>query len=204
MKKLFMVVALSLVMVACNKDENEQLTGWDKIVAELGETELSVMDVMCSLRDNELWKCHTAIDYICERKTGNIQEVVLYQNFENEMYGGSLPYLRYSKDFRFCYYKYTVNPDPNGAFYLPIPRVQAKEIFESEDRIINVGPKDGPYSWIEIIAYDENNIIYDEWNYNAEILHGNANTYHPGKRFWYQRVVDDTKWWEKAELSNLK
>ena len=35
MKKLFMMVALSLLMVACNKEEGEQLTGWDKIIAEV-------------------------------------------------------------------------------------------------------------------------------------------------------------------------
>ena len=36
MKKLFMMVALSLVMVACNKDENE-LSYWDKVLNEMGE-----------------------------------------------------------------------------------------------------------------------------------------------------------------------
>ena len=57
-----MMVALSLVMVACNKDENE-LSYWDKVLNEMGETELSAIDVLESLRENEHWEITTEYKY---------------------------------------------------------------------------------------------------------------------------------------------
>ena len=61
MKKLFMILALSLVMVACDKEEENELSYWDKVTSEIGETKLSVTDVLKSLRDNEYWD--TKIQY---------------------------------------------------------------------------------------------------------------------------------------------
>ena len=63
MKKLFTLLALSLVMVACNKEEDNELSYWDKVLSEMGETKLSALDVLQSLRDNEEWEIKTQYSY---------------------------------------------------------------------------------------------------------------------------------------------
>ena len=71
MKKLFTLLALSLVMMACNKEEeNEQLIGWDKIVADVEQTNQSLEEVFTSLGENELWVINN-LTLFFEDKNGN-------------------------------------------------------------------------------------------------------------------------------------
>ena len=58
MKELFMMLALSLVMTACDKDEyrdNRELSYWDKVASEMTRTDMSAAEVLNSLQDNEFW-----------------------------------------------------------------------------------------------------------------------------------------------------
>jgi hypothetical protein len=62
---------------------------------------------------------------------------------------------------------------------------------EDEDTIKLVAGDD--ISRYNIIAYDENQIIFDVYNANEE---GTKWLY---KKMWYERKVDNTKWWEDAK-----
>ena len=99
MKRLFFVVALSLVMVACNEvNDDDKLVGWDKIVADINAIDLPVLDVLASLQDNEVWQCRTAYAYRLDKATGKVDEIVHYEDFEMFIYGATYPYLRYTEN----------------------------------------------------------------------------------------------------------
>ena len=58
MKNLLLMLALTLVMVAYDKDEyrdNRELSYWDKVASEMTRTEMSAAEVLNSLQDNEFW-----------------------------------------------------------------------------------------------------------------------------------------------------
>ena len=58
MKNLLLMLALSFVMVAYDKDEyrdNRELSYWDKVASEMTRTEMSAAEVLNSLQDNEFW-----------------------------------------------------------------------------------------------------------------------------------------------------
>ena len=112
MKKLFMMVALSLVMVACNKDEENELSYWDKVLNEMGETKLSAYNVLQSLRENECWDIVTQYDYIEDQTTGDISEKVVFENgMLVKMAGVSPQTYRFNEDICSHYdYITAVNP----------------------------------------------------------------------------------------------
>lgn len=190
MKRLFAMLALSLVMVACNKEEGEQLTGWDKIIAEVEPVEMPVLDVLHSLNENEAWECRSAYAYILNETTGEVEEHILVEDFFSYLYGGDMPTLRYVDNVEYRFQRYSCGE--GDTLHAPIT---SDVSMEDDDTIVKLVA--GDYiSRYNIIAYDENQIIFDEYfekNEGIKCLY---------KKMWYERKVDDTKWWEKAE--NIK
>ena len=188
MKKLFMMVALSLVMVACNKDENE-LSYWDKVLNEMGETKLSAIDVLQSLRENECWDIVTQYDYREDQTTGEISETVSYENGAAKMAGASPLTYRFNEDICSRYdYITAVNP-----FYV----MRVNYVVEHEDNmnfVLSYKGKD-EYRW-EIIAYDENRVLVEIHHLNSQIINGKKFLYN---KILFAREVDESKWWEKVE-----
>lgn len=189
MKKLFMMLALSLVMVACNKEEGEQLTGWDKIIADVEPVEMSVLDVLHSLNENEAWECRSAYAYILNETTGEVEEHIYVEDYFYHIYGATMATIRFVDNVEYKFY----TPAPFTGDTAPYAMIYDASM-EDDDTIKLVA---GDYiSRYNILAYDENQIIFDVYNANEE---GTKWLY---KKMWYERKVDDTKWWEKAE--NIK
>ena len=186
MKKLFMMVALSLIMVACNKEEGEQLTGWDKIIADVEPVEMSVLDVLHSLNENEAWECRSAYAYILNETTGEVEEHIYVEDYFYHIYGATMATIRFVDNVEYKFYK------PASFTGITGPYAMIFDVsMEDEDTIKLVAGDD--ISRYNIIAYDENQIIFDEYfekNEGIKCLY---------KKMWYERKVDDTKWWEKAE-----
>lgn len=190
MKKLFMMVALSLIMVACNKDEENELSYWDKVLNEMGETKLSAYDVLQSLRENECWDIVTQYDYIEDQTTGDISERVVFENgMLVKMAGVSPQTYRFNEDICSQYdYITAVNP-----FYV----MRVDYVVEHEDNmnfVLSYKGKD-EYRW-EIIAYDENRVLVEIHHLNSQIINGKKFLYN---KILFAREVDESKWWEKVE-----
>lgn len=185
MKKLFTLLALSLVMVACNKEEDNELSYWDKVLSEMGETKLSAIDVLKSLRDNEYWDYETI--YVYYQKDGKIiEEIVLG---EGVLASGNPTALRFAEDKMYAYT--WVSPASIGYILYDI---------EKTDEGIKYYLNENGEEWNEwkIIGYDDNQILYETCP-----LRKQEPTPHKGEYLYSKilkvRKVDDDKWWEKAE-----
>lgn len=181
MKKLFMMVALSLVMVACNKEEdNDLLAGWDKIIAEMEETEMSALDVLNSLQDNEFWESYFHVAYY--NKDGEVIEVV------HQHEGGLIiPEVRFRFENNVMYY--ISSEDGNSGLY------DAKAV---NDNHIEFFYKEKPaWEW-KIAAYDENKVLleyYPKEEQTPNLVDGKIFLY---SKYIYIRKVSPTIWWKTA------
>lgn len=186
MKRLFVIVALSMAVVACNKEEdNDQLAGWDKIIAGVEPVEMSVLDVLHSLNEDEVWQCRSACDYILNEATGEVEEHIYLEDFFSHLYGASMPTLRYVNNEEIRFYKPYPFTSETG------PRGEVLSVSMEDDDTIKL--ETGDYiSRYNIIAYDKNQIIFEEY------IEENEGTKWLYKRMWYVRYVDDTKWWKNA------
>ena len=183
-----MIFALSLVMVACNKEEEtEQLTGWDMIIAGVESVDVAVLDVLHSLGENEVWQCRSAYAYILNETTGEVEEHIYVKDYFSYLYGATMPTLRYADNQELRYWKpasFTGETDPYAIVY---------DVSMEDDAIKLVSCDD--VSKYKIVAYDENQIIFEEYVASEE---GTKWLY---KKMWYERKVDDSKWWEKVEIN---
>ena len=144
MKRLFTLLALSLVMIACDKEEeNEQLTGWDKIIAEMEEVELSALDVLNSLQDNEFWESYFIVGYY--NKDGEVIEIV-HQSEGEDLY----PQIRVRFENNVMYHP--CNPEESCRLY------DAKVV--NDNHIEFFYKEKAAFEW-KIVAYDENKILLE-------------------------------------------
>lgn len=183
MKKLFMMVALSLVMVACNKDENE-LSYWDKVLNEMGETKLSAIDVLESLRENEHWEITTEYKYFL--RDGKVVEEMT--SGEGLFVTANPTALRFADNKMYSYYM--TGPDHI--------RYYVSDVEETDEGIKYYDENGEARGEWKIIGYDDNKILYEghpltkqEPAPKGEYLYS---------RTLRERKVDDSKWWEEAEL----
>lgn len=183
MKKLLSVLMLSLVMMACNKDEDSTMFDWDKIVAEMETTELSAMDVLKSLRDNEYWGKNIVYYYF--EKDGKIIESLKLGNGLEGVGGGTTIY-RFADN--------VVNIYSNGGPNL-------KDVWS-----LSIKDNNGLYSCYyneklyfeyKVVAYDENQVLL-EMNYSEEYRFTTEEGKFLSEKVLLKRQTSDSKWWEKV------
>ena len=183
MKKLFMIVALSLVMVACNKDEERELSYWDKIAAEMGTTKLSARDVLASLSENEYWNIVT--EYCYFENNGKIEE---------EDYSGPMPGKGQST------YRFNENICTQYSLHNSTGQTQLDRVdytIKGDDLNFIFSYKDNDiYEW-KIIAYDEKQVLVEIHNLNTAGIDNSKKLLY--RKILLVRTVDDTKWWEEAK-----
>lgn len=183
MKKLLMMLALSLVMVACNKEEDNELSYWDKVLSEMGETKLSALDVLKSLRDNEHWEIKTRYSYFL-RDGKVVEEITLG---DGVLVSGNHPTaLRFADDKMYGYA--WVDPEHKGYYVYDI---------EKTDEGFKVYDEYGARSEWKIIGYDDNQILYECYPL-TEQEPAPLGVYLYSKELRV-RKVDDSKWWEELE-----
>lgn len=181
MKKLFTLLALSLVMVACNKEDADIIMfDWDEVIAEMNVTELSAMDVLKSLQDNECWDDEISYSYFS--KDG---EIVEFEIGGGNSSSGVKTTIRFVDDLMYSYYSVT-----------PVSGRLEYEVKESDESIkfLSEGVED--FEW-KIIAYDENKLLIETYNIAEKEGNINLGEYLYSKSILI-RKVDNTKWWEKV------
>ena len=186
MKRLLTLLVLSLVTVACNKEnDNIVLYDWDKIVSEMNLTELSVNEVLESLQQNEYWS--EVVRYHYFFKDGKIEEKTL-KDEEQELLdgGGSYSVLRFAENSMYSY-EYTIGTSPYCVEY---------KINNTDNGFI-ASIQDVKVSEWKIVAYDENQVLVEIYPIFKQEPSGNG-------EFLYSKVLivrksDNTKWWEDAK-----
>ena len=181
MKKLFMMVTLSLVMVACNKDEDNEineLSYWDKVASEMTRTDMSAAEVLSSLQENEFWYQNAESSFY--KKDGEVKEYV-HQPEGELIIGGSI--MRFVDNTLYYYgignadvvcskYEAEIVDKNNIQFYF-----EGKEVFK----------------W-KISAYDNDKIIIETYFNSPQQAYKERGELLYIKNL-YIRKVDDSKWW---------
>ncbi len=181
MKKLFTLLALSLVMVACDKEKEEDLSDsyWDKVMSEMTRTDTPAVDILNSLGDNEFWYQNASSSFY--KKDGEVKEYV-HQPEGELIIGGSI--MRFVDNT--LYYYGIGNADVVCSKY------EAEIVDENN---ITLYYKDKEVSKWKIIAYDNDKILIEQYSMNSpqEVYKERGEyLYH---KFLYIRKVDDSKWW---------
>ncbi len=181
MKKLFMMVTLSLVMVACNKDEDNEineLSYWDKVASEMTRTDMSAAEVLSSLQENEFWYQNAESSFY--KKDGEVKEYV-HQPEGELIIGGSI--MRFVDNT--LYYYGIGNADVVCSKY------EAEIVDENN---ITFYYKDKEVSKWKISAYDNDKIIIETYFNSPQQAYKERGELLYIKNL-YIRKVDDTKWW---------
>ena len=182
MKKLFMMVTLSLVMVACNKDEDNEineLSYWDKVASEMTRTDMSAAEVLSSLQENEFWYQNAESSFY--KKDGEVKEYV-HQPEGELIIGGSI--MRFVDNT--LYYYGIGNADVVCSKY------EAEIVDENN---ITFYYKDKEVSKWKISAYDNDKIIIETYFNSPQQAYKERGELLYIKNL-YIRKVDDTKWWK--------
>lgn len=190
MKKLFLMVALSLVMVACNKEEdNEQLIGWDKIMSEVGKTDKSAVEVLYSLTEDEIWYPYNWLSY-SEDKDGNIIETKYVEDGSIKYYGGgSILGYRMTNDGGVQEFNFSVVPTLGPVYYYEYNDVDIEGdnlkitySYPSVDEIKSIA------LW-ETLAYDKDQIlIKSSYEYLEPLYFPNGEIYTSDKKELYNLI----------------
>ena len=185
MKELFMMLALSLVMTAYDKDEyrdNRKLSYWDKVASEMTRTDMSAAEVLSSLQENELWYQNAESSFY--KKDGEVKEYV-HQPEGELIVGGSI--MRFVDNT--LYYYGIGNADVVCSKY------EAEIVDENN---ITFYYKDKEVSKWKISAYDNDKIIIETYFNSPQQAYKERGELLYIKNL-YIRKVDDTKWWEDAK-----
>ena len=189
MKNLLLMLALSLVMVAYDKDEyrdNRELSYWDKVASEMTRTKMSAAEVLNSLQDNEFWYQNASSNFYKQGK--KVREYV-HQPEGKLLLGGSI--MRFVDN---TVYFISMNPMPtNGVGWVYVD-YDAEIVGDNHIKFYVEGKE--VFEW-KIIAHDNDKIV--------------INTYYKGQQpdkkygeFLYSRKLfirktDETKCWENAK-----
>lgn len=190
MKNLLLMLALSLVMVAYDKDEyrdNRELSYWDKVASEMTRTEMSAAEVLNSLQDNEFWYQNASSSFY---KQGEEVREYVHQPEGKLLVGGSI--MRFVDN---TVYFISMNPMPtNGVGWVYVD-YDAEIVGDNHIKFYVEGKE--VFEW-KIIAHDNDKIV--------------INTYYKGQQqpdkkygeFLYSRKLfirktDETKCWENAK-----
>ncbi|MBR4994676.1 MAG: hypothetical protein IKY82_01305 [Alistipes sp.] len=161
MKRLVTLLALSLVMIACNKEEeNEQLTGWDKIVAEVGQTNKSAIEVLKSLTDDEVWVIENYSSFFVDDDKNIVEE-----DYSGETYygGGGANKYRIADDETMLLYHHDFGTKLGELYYY---ETLGLEILSKDCLKLTYSyyPREEDIFHIDIwkvLAYDENQIVIE-------------------------------------------
>ena len=194
MKELFMMVVLSLVMAACDKEKEEDLSDsyWDKVMSEMTRTDTPAVEILNSLGDDEFWYKNASSNFFL--KDGEEIEVV-HQPEGALMIGDS--FMRFIDN---TVYFISMNPMPtNGVGWVYVD-YDAEIVGDNHIKFYVEGKE--VFEW-KIIAHDNDKIV--------------INTYYKGQQqpdkkygeFLYSRQlfirkVDETKCWENAKPYNIE
>ena len=181
MKKLFMMVTLSLVIVACNKDEDNEineLSYWDKVASEMTRTDMSAAEVLSSLQENEFWYQNAESSFY--KKDGEVKEYV-HQPEGELIIGGSI--MRFLDNN--LYFFGLINTD------IICDKYEA-EIVDNNNIMFYFKGKE-VFKW-KISAYDNDKIIIETYSNSPQRTDKVRGEYLYHK-FLYIRKVDDSKWW---------
>ncbi len=189
MKELFMMLVLSLVMAACNKEEKEDLSDsyWDKVMSEMTRIDTPAVEILNSLGDDEFWYKNASSNFFL--KDGEEIEVV-HQPEGALMVGDS--FMRFVDN---TVYFISMNPMPtNGVGWVYVD-YDAEIVGDNHIKFYVEGKE--VFEW-KIIAHDNDKIV--------------INTYYKGQQqpdekygeFLYSRKLfirktDETKCWENAK-----
>ena len=188
MKKLFMMVALSLVMAACNKEEKEDLSDsyWDKVMSEMTRTDTPAVDILNSLGDDEFWYKNASSNFFL--KDGEKIEVV-HQPEGALMIGDS--FMRFVDN---TVYFIGMNPMPtNGVGWVYVD-YDAEIVGDNHIKFYVEGKE--VFEW-KIVAHDNDKIIIDTY-YKEQQSNEKYGEFLYSRQLFI-RKIDETKCWEKAE-----
>lgn len=184
MKNLLLMLALSLTMIACDKEEeNINMFDWDNIATEMQETELSAMDVLKSLQDNEYWG-ENIVYYYFEKDDKIVESLKLGNGLELE---SGITIYRFADDFIHIY----ENIAPNMKY---IWSLSIKE----DNGLYSCYYKEKLHFEFKVVAYDEKQILI-EMNYPEEFRFSTEEGKFLSKKMLIKRQASDSKWWEKAQ-----
>ena len=188
MKELFMMVALSLVMVACDKEKEEDLSDsyWDKVMSEMTRTDTPAVDILNSLGDDEFWYKNASSNFFL--KDGEKIEVV-HQPEGALMIGDS--FMRFVDN---TVYFIGMNPMPtNGVGWVYVD-YDAEIVGDNHIKFYVEGKE--VFEW-KIVAHDNDKIIIDTY-YKEQQSNEKYGEFLYSRQLFI-RKIDETKCWEKAE-----
>ena len=188
MRKLYFLLALSLVMVACDKEQNESqdliqdLTQelsdsyWDKVISEMTRTDTPAVDVLNSLEDDEFWYKNASSNFF--NKNGVEIEVVHQQ--EGALMVGDY-FMRYVDDA--LYFIFMSGPE------LKYNKYNAEIVGDNNIKFSYDGKES--FEW-KIVAYDQDKIVIDTYNKEPQVIEKYGELLYSRKL--YIRKVGDKEW----------
>lgn len=155
MKKIIFVLLIGLLM-SCNNDDLGFENMWEDIKNEMGETDLTVMEVLSSISSTEVWMPSVICYYTEPDMQGEMCEV------GNEQYerGERPSYYTFSRDMVTRYV----------GTLIPYPCYYIQNAFTKVDDNTYTFGNDGEYYW-KIISYDETKLLI-EGNTHSAFLGG--------------------------------
>ena len=154
MKELFMMLVLSLVMAACNKEEKEDLSDsyWDKVMSEMTRIDTPAVEILNSLGDDEFWYKNASSNFFL--KDGEEIEVV-HQPEGALMVGDS--FMRFVDN---TVYFISMNPMPtNGVGWVYVD-YDAEIVGDNHIKFYVEGKE--VFEW-KIIAHDNDKIVINTY-----------------------------------------
>ena len=188
MKKLFMMLALSLVMVACDKEKEEDLSDsyWDKVMSEMTRTDTPAVDILNSLGDDEFWYKNASSNFFL--KDGEKIEVV--HQPEGALMIGDY-FMRYIDN---AVYFIGMNPMPTNGVGWVYNKYDAEISGDNHIKFYFEGKE--VFEW-KIIAHDNDKIIIDTY-YKEQQSNEKYGEFLYSRQLFI-RKVDETKCWEDAK-----
>ena len=194
MKNLFMMVVLSLVMAACDKEKEEDLSDsyWDKVMSEMTRTDTPAVEILNSLGDNEFWYKNASSNFFL--KDGEEIEVV-HQPEGALMIGDS--FMRFIDN---TVYFISMNPMPtNGVGWVYVD-YDAEIVGDNHIKFYVEGKE--VFEW-KIVAHDNDKIVIDTY-YKGQQQPDKKYGEFLYSRQLFIRKVDETKCWENAKPYNIE
>ena len=188
MKKLFTLLALSLVMVACDKGKEEDLSDsyWDKVMSEMTRTDTPAVDILNSLGDNEFWYKNASSNFFL--KEG--EEIEVVHQPEGALMVGDY-FMRFIDN---AVYFIGMNPMPTNGVGWVYNKYDAEISGDNHIKFYFEGKE--VFEW-KIVAHDNDKIIIDTY-YKEQQSNEKYGEFLYSRQLFI-RKVDETKCWEKAE-----
>lgn len=188
MKNLLLMLALSLVMVACDKEKEEDLSDsyWDKVMSEMTRTDTPAVDILKSLEDNEFWYKNASSNFFL--KDG--EEIEVVHQPEGALMIGDY-FMRFVDN---AVYFIGMNPMPTNGVGWVYNNYDAEIVGDNHIKFYFEGKE--VFEW-KVVAHDNDKIIIDTY-YKEQQSNEKYGEFLYSRQLFI-RKVDETKCWEKAE-----